>query len=214
MIDNEPIIRLVLEKEKMTDEDQLRLSKYKTKISKKLCGLLRHYPERAHLSMDEYGYVEAEELVRKYKGSKKDMILTMPMLMEIVRLDEKTRYGLKMVGDRLLIRCNQGHSIEGLILNYQTALPPDILYHGSRTTRLNAIMAEGLKPMKRHYVHLSKDRETAAKVAVRYREGSPCLLKVDARVMKEDGCIFYLSDNDVWLCDHVAPKYLLPLKLS
>jgi len=44
-----------------------------------------------------------------------------------------------------------------------TALAPD-LYHGTVAKFLDAIMADGLRPMTRHDVHLSPDVPTAVKV--------------------------------------------------
>jgi putative RNA 2'-phosphotransferase len=67
-------------------------------------------------------------------------------------------------------------------------------------------MSEGLNKGKRHYVHLSKDVETARKVGA--RRGEPVVLKVDAGKMHRDGHTFYLSVNGVWLTKSVPPSYL------
>lgn len=59
--------------------------------------------------------------------------------------------------------------------------------------------------MNRLYVHLSPDRETA--IIVGRRHGRPLLLCVNSRQMKEDGYLFYLSVNGVWLTKEVPVKY-------
>ncbi len=69
-----------------------------------------------------------------------------------------------------------------------------------------AIQAEGLKPMGRQYVHLSKDPGTAAKVGQRH--GSPIILQVDSSSMHQDGYPFYLSQNGIWLTPKVPANYL------
>ena len=57
-----------------------------------------------------------------------------------------------------------------------------------------------------HDVHLSKDVETAAKVGE--RRGKPVILAIDSGMMAADGYKFRLSENGVWLTDHVPLKYL------
>lgn len=58
-------------------------------------------------------------------------------------------------------------------------IPPDILYHGTTHAAISKIQKEGLKPMRRRYVH-PKDIETALAVGKR-RDDTPILLKVDAK---------------------------------
>ena len=84
--------------------------------------------------------------------------------------------------------------------------PPKFLYHGTADRFLNSIMEEGLKPMSRLYVHLSTDIETAIRVGKRH--GNPVVLKIHSNQMYEEGCIFYLSKNGVWLTRDVQIKYL------
>ena len=61
--------------------------------------------------------------------------------------------------------------------------------------------------MGRQYVHLSADYQTAEEVG--RRRGAPVVIVIDAEAMARDGAVFYLSENSVWLCDHVAPEYFL-----
>ena len=61
--------------------------------------------------------------------------------------------------------------------------------------------------MNRNHVHLSEELQTATNVAGR-RKGENVILEVEARCMHDDGHIFYLSENGVWLADHVDPKYI------
>jgi len=57
---------------------------------------------------------------------------------------------------------------------------------------------------------LSKDVETALIVA-RRRHGKSVILQVDSATMTKDGASFFLSDNGVWLTNHVSPRYLLQM---
>ncbi|WRK52738.1 RNA 2'-phosphotransferase [Coprobacillaceae bacterium CR2/5/TPMF4] len=71
---------------------------------------------------------------------------------------------------------------------------------------LSEIKATGIKKMRRLYVHLSKDVETAFKVGSRH--GIPVVLVIDTLAMQKDGYKFYCSKNGVWLCDDIDFKYV------
>ena len=93
-----------------------------------------------------------------------------------------------------------------LDLGLPPAEPPAYLYHGTVGHALDAIRADGLRPMNRHHVHLSPDRETAVRVGA--RRGTPVVLAVDAGTMHRAGHLFHVSANGVWLTDSVPPEFL------
>jgi hypothetical protein len=99
-----------------------------------------------------------------------------PYLEKIVRTDAKQRYAFN--ADHTKIRANQGHSIP-VDVEPEQLTPPDILWHGTGEKSVAAILSEGLRPMGRLYVHLSKDPETAKKVGSRH--GRPVVFQIDAR---------------------------------
>lgn len=80
------------------------------------------------------------------------------------------------------------------------------LYHGTATRFLESIMEEGLKASQRQHVHLSTNTDTARKVGQRY--GKPIILNVDSGSMFEQGFTFYLSDNGIWLTEHVPTEFI------
>jgi len=53
---------------------------------------------------------------------------------------------------------------------------------------------------------LSIDIETAVRVGQRH--GKPFIFKILAGQMYTDNFQFFISDNGVWLTDHVPPRYL------
>jgi putative RNA 2'-phosphotransferase len=103
------------------------------------------------------------------------------------------------------IRASQGHSI-AIDLGLQPVAPPAVLYHGTASRFLKAILASGLRAGARQHVHLSADVTTARRVGARH--GFPVVLRVDAARMAAEGMVFHLSDNGVWLTGPVAPRYL------
>jgi putative RNA 2'-phosphotransferase len=105
----------------------------------------------------------------------------------------------------LRIRANQGHSIK-VDLELVPKTPPAELFHGTATRFLDSIKNEGLKPGQRQHVHLSTNVDTANMVGQRY--GKPVILKIDSASMFKQGFTFYLSENNVWLIEHVPVEYL------
>lgn len=171
-----------------------------TRTSRYISLILRHKPETIGITLDEHGWADVDELIA---GVSRTHPLTMELLEEIVRTDEKQRYSFN--GDKTLIRANQGHSIP-VDVELPELEPPAILYHGTGQKYVPSIDRQGLLPKSRLYVHLSADEDTAAKVGRRH--GPPIVYTVQAGKMSEDGYLFYRSVNGVWLTKEVPIEYL------
>ncbi|MEU1532226.1 RNA 2'-phosphotransferase [Streptomyces fagopyri] len=169
------------------------------KVSKYLSKHLRHQPERIGLTLGEGGWVEIDTLITA--ATSHGFRFTRAELDHVVATNDKRRFAVE--GTR--IRASQGHSVE-VDLGLPPATPPAHLYHGTVARNLDAIRTEGLRPMNRHDVHLSTDRETATRVGA--RRGHPVVLGVDAGAMHRDGHVFRVSANGVWLTEAVPPAYL------
>lgn len=129
------------------------------KLSVFISLVLRHKPDAAGITLDEHGWANVDELINGINNTGRKIDMT--MLEEIVRTDNKQRYSFNE--DKTLIRANQGHSIP-VDVELKEQEPPELLYHGTADRFVKSIMTEGLKPMSRLYVHLSKDIETAKKL--------------------------------------------------
>lgn len=172
-----------------------------TKTSKFLSLILRHKPESIGLQLDAAGWADVAELIEKAR--KAGIHLTAGKIAVIVATSDKQRFALSDDGSR--IRANQGHSVT-VDLGLPPQEPPELLYHGTAQRNLSSIRGKGIVSMNRTLVHLSKDRETA--IAVGKRHGQPVVLTIMASKMHRDGFLFYLSENGVWLTDHVPVKYI------
>lgn len=171
------------------------------RISKFLSLILRHQPETIQLKLDENGWAEVNELITK--SAKGRMHFTFKELEEVVETNNKKRFAFNE--DKTKIRASQGHSIDvDLALN--TVQPPDFLYHGTAETNISSILENGIEKRSRQHVHLSADKETATKVGMRH--GKPIILTIRTGDMHNDGILFYLSANNVWLTDFVEAKYI------
>ncbi|GAA2403149.1 RNA 2'-phosphotransferase [Streptomyces viridochromogenes] len=169
------------------------------KVSKYLSKHLRHQPQRIGLTLDEGGWVEIDTLIAAARAH--GFPFTRDELDHVVAANDKKRFAV----DGTRIRASQGHSVE-VDLGLPPATPPPYLYHGTVAAHLDAIRAEGLRPMNRHDVHLSPDRDTATRVGA--RRGRPVVLSVDTGAMHRDGHLFHVSANGVWLTKAVPPEYL------
>ena len=171
------------------------------KVSKFLSLVLRHKPEEIGIELDENGWTSVQTLIDNSRKAGID--LSFDVLKHVVDTNSKKRFAFNESFDR--IRASQGHSIE-IELGYQPQEPPEILYHGTGEKSVPVIRNEGLSKQKRHHVHLSADLETAIKVGQRH--GKPFVFKILAGEMFKNNFDFFLSDNGVWLTDHVPAKYL------
>jgi len=172
-----------------------------TTASKFLSLVLRHKPSTIGLELDAAGWAKVDELLAKAASA--GHVLSRALLEELVASSDKKRFAFSE--DGLRIRANQGHSVD-VELGLPPVAPPARLYHGTASRFLDAILAEGLSKRQRHHVHLSESSETATAVGGRY--GQPVLLVVDSGRMSAEGYLFFRSDNNVWLTDHVPPVYL------
>ncbi len=173
-----------------------------SKTSVFLSLILRHKPEAIGITLDEHGWADVDALIDGVNRSGKHT-LDHAKLEEIVRTDSKQRYSFS--GDGTKIRANQGHSVP-VDVELPETVPPEYLWHGTAERFREPILAEGLKPMSRLYVHLSADEETARKVGVRH--GKLWLLRVHTGEMARQGYAFCLSQNGVWLTKSVPPQFL------
>ena len=163
--------------------------------------VLRHQPDVLSLTPDDQGWVSTQQLLTGLKT--KFRSINVETIKMVVESNDKQRFCFNH--DFSLIRANQGHSIS-IDLGLEPTIPPRELYHGTYSQALKDIFKNGLLKMTRQHVHLSSNIETAIKVGS--RRGKPIVLKVCSQSMHNDGHIFYLSDNNVWLTEHVPAEYL------
>lgn len=181
---------------------------HRIKISKKMSYYLRHGLDK--LTPDSAGYVEINQLLSldDFVGVKKEEIL------KEVEINEKKRFGLDSTGEK--IRANQGHSlVSGALVDESKLLkkiiePLGYCVHGTRKEHLNKIKATGLKRMNRTHIHFAI-KPTAISG---FRGTSNVLIHIDMKKAMEDGIEFYLSENDVILCQGpIDPKYFSKIQI-
>jgi putative RNA 2'-phosphotransferase len=165
---------------------------------------LRHSPETFGLQLDEHGYVEvprfSEAIITSCPWATPEYIRT------FVAGPGQRRFILKE--DRVAAR--YGHSID-VVPDGQPCDPPEVLYHGADPRNRDRIMAEGIRPMGRKFVHLSMSIQEAQDVASRHAR-YPIVLKVFAKKAADEGSLQFFQAGHLYLVREIPSKYLEPLR--
>lgn len=172
-------------------------SELKAKVSKYMSYLLRHNPE--NLKIDKEGFVNLDEFLPKLRD-KYDV--DKQVISEIVNQGDRKRF--EIVDDK--IRALYGHSIE-VKIGLEEDRSVVVLYHGTTPESASKILRNGLKPMKRKWVHLSPTKKIAIKVG-RRRTSKPVILEINAKEARSNGSRFFKATERVFLCRRLPPKYL------
>lgn len=171
------------------------------RLSKMLSLWIRHKPEAAGLALDPQGWTDVDDVLIAI--ARAGIECDWQNLLRVVEESDKQRFELS--ADAARIRARQGHSV-AVDLDWPQVEPPEFLYHGTVERFLSAILAEGLRPMRRHHVHLSPDLETANRVG--QRRGTPVILTIRASALAQAGQPFFLTSNLVWLTESVPPAFI------
>ncbi|MFB6355527.1 MAG: RNA 2'-phosphotransferase [bacterium] len=142
-----------------------------TSVSKTLSYLLRHHPGDENLTIDAQGFVPSEELAKALRDRGFERYDAERLLQEVASPDVE-RFERK--GEA--IRATYGHSID-VQLEYEPVEPESPLFHGTSRKAWSSIQDEGIKPMNRQYVHLSRTKEEARRVGHR-RDDCPVILTI------------------------------------
>jgi len=182
----------------MMREDKRRVS-----ISKFMTLVLRHSPEQYGLKLDSKGFVLLEELLKimQERFSRIDQ----GDIQDIANAFSEERFEIK--GDK--IRARYGHSLK-VDLDFEPFTPPEFLYHGTSPELEGKIKKEGLKPMRREYVHLSRTGEEAIRVGKR-KSREPLVFKILAKKAHQEGLQFF-DRGPVVVVRCVPPEFLESIK--
>lgn len=170
-------------------------------LSKTIAHALRHDPYAYGLDPDEHGWVSLPALLDALR-TRSWPALSAAQVADLAAADAKGRY--EVAGDR--VRARYGHSF-ALQVRHATVAPPSRLLHGTTQEAAARILTEGLRPMRRQYVHLSTDAATARTVASRHR-GRVVLLAVDAAAAAAAGVLFHHPSQSTWLSGPIAAQHL------
>ncbi len=172
-------------------------------LGRLMAGVLRHFPERFGLNMDDHGWVDMREFIQAVQLRRKDLHWLRPHhLQAVIETDLKGRYQFK----NGTIRATYGHSFD-VDLELPSDNIPDILFYPTTEEEVDILLETGIRPSDRKKVHLSKtfdDAETAGK----HRVEMPIILSIDAKKAIETGIIIQRACKTVYVTDLIPSDYI------
>ena len=171
------------------------------RLSRALALVLRHRPGCFGVELDRHGRAPVEAVLRGLRA--RGYEIDEARLERVLALPGKRRFAL----EGATIRALHGHSVAVEPLEPECE-PPPRLYHGTARDALARILAEGLRPRRRRFVHLSSSVELALQVGARH--GPPTVLCVRALDMHAAGHGFRETASGIWLTARVPPEFLDP----
>jgi putative RNA 2'-phosphotransferase len=172
-------------------------------LGRVMTGILRHFPDRYHLTVDEHGWIPLAQIVRAVSQQHRAYHwLRVHHLVAIAESDPKGRYEVR--DDR--IRATYGHTLD-IALDLPTENVPDHLYFPVTGEEAALVLEVGLRPSDRKKVHLSKTAADA-RAAGSVRTPEPVILEIDAKRARAGGLVIMQAGKTVFLTDQVPPEYL------
>jgi len=173
------------------------------KVGRTMAGVLRHFPERFELEMDEQGYVDLRDLVSALRDRSRRMHwLRSHHIVALVESDPKGRY--QVSNDK--VRATYGHTLDLDLMHPSDNIPAELFYPAT-PEEAEIILEMGIIPSDRRMVHLSKTYEDAHS-AGSVRVDEPVILAVDTAAATADGVAIGRAARTVYLCKEVPPQYL------
>jgi putative RNA 2'-phosphotransferase len=168
-----------------------------------MAGILRHFPDRFGLEMDDHGWVDLEAMVEAIRDERDRFHWLRPRHVNaIAATDPKGRYEI----DEGRIRATYAHSLE-LDWDFPTDGIPESLYYPVAEEELDLVLERGLSPNDRALVHLSETYESALSAGLQ-RVENPIILEVAAQKAAEDGNTVWNASKTVYTTEHVPGEYL------
>ncbi|MCI4344388.1 MAG: RNA 2'-phosphotransferase [Thermoplasmata archaeon] len=172
-------------------------------LGRVMTGILRHFPEKYGLTVDERGWIELPKLVQAISTQHRGYHwLRVHHMVAIAESDAKGRYEVR--DDR--VRATYGHTVD-VNLDLPTENIPEALFYPVTVEEAAIVLEVGLKPSDRKKVHLSRTAADA-KAAGSVRTPNPIILAVDTRKARELGIVIMQAGKTVFLVDAIPPELL------
>lgn len=173
------------------------------KLGRVMAGILRHFPEKFNLEMNDEGWIDLIGFINSIRRKQPSFHwLRQHHIQAMVETDPKERYQIQ----ENQIRATYGHS-----LNVELDLPtegiPDLLYYPTTDEEADLLLETGLKPSDRKMVHLSKTVEDAV-IAGQVRVDDPIILEINAKNAIEKGAVIKRAGKTVFTTKEIESSFL------
>jgi putative RNA 2'-phosphotransferase len=172
-------------------------------VGRTMAGVLRHFPERYGLEMDNRGWVDLRDFLTAIQiRNKRFKFLRPHHVIGLIETDPKGRYQF----EDGKIRATYGHSID-IELDLPTEGIPDVLFYPTTEEEAHLLLEAGLRPSDRKMVHLSATYE-AAMEAGRVRIQNPTILEIDTKAARAAGTVIMKAGKTVYTTKEVPGEFL------
>lgn len=176
-------------------------------LGRTMAGVLRHFPERYGLDMDEHGFVDLRDFITALQiRNEKFRFLKPHHILGVIETDAKGRYEFR--DGR--IRATYAHSFE-VDLDLPQDNIPTILYFPTTEEETQILLEIGLRPSDRKMVHLSHSYEDAME-AGRVRTDDPIILEVNTEKAIDQGVVIMKAGKTVYVTKETPPDCLSTAK--
>jgi len=157
---------------------------------------LRHDPAHFDLQLDDEGWTSFEDLIiairfERHEWACLDESIVNEAIADMDRFE--VRNGR--------IRAVYGHSVE-LAKLPAIETPPAVLYHGTSADNMSSIIQQGIRRMRRRFVHLSS--EFGWVVSFLDDKQAWTIFAIDTAPALENGVMFRRANHHVWLVASVS----------
>jgi putative RNA 2'-phosphotransferase len=176
-------------------------------LGRLMAGVLRHFPERFGLTMDDHGWIDMREFTQAVQTRRRDFHWLRPHhINAIIETDPKGRYQYKNGA----IRATYGHSFD-VDLELPSDNIPDKLFYPTTEEEVDIVLETGIRPSDRKKVHLSKTFEDA-EIAGKHRVDSPIILSINSKKAITNGIVIQRAGKTVYVTDLIPSEYLKRMK--
>ena len=173
-------------------------------VGRVVTGILRHFPDRFGIMMDEHGFVFMDALVEAIRRRRSLSWLKPEHITALSETDAKGRYEIRE-GE---IRATYGHTIDVDLSDLSKENIPERLYYPASEEEAQILAERGIKPADRSFVHLSETVEKAMEAGM-VRNESPVILTIRSKEMIDDGLDVLRAGKSVFLVKEVSAQYII-----
>ncbi len=168
-----------------------------------LAGVLRHFPQRFGVEIDEHGWIDLRDFITALTiKNKRFKFIKSHHIIGLIETDAKGRYQFR----EGKIRATYGHSLD-VELDLPTHEIPDSLYFPTSPEECNILLQTGLSPGERKMVHLSLT-PSAAIEAGKVKIPNPVILEINAKAAQEKGVVIMKAGKTVFTTKEVPAEFI------
>jgi len=175
-------------------------------ISRIITGILRHFPEKFGVQLDEKGWAKIDDITEGIKNKeRKFRWLKAQHVESFILTDPKGRFQMDPMERK--VRAVYGHSISVDLSDLPKDNIPDKLFYAIVPEEEEFITEIGIKPGERKWVHLSKSYEEAY-IAGRHRSEDPLVLEINAKDAIENGVEIHRATKTIYISKDIPPAFI------